>query len=234
MKFLIFFFLIFGVLATEARPKDISVNQDVFVCPNEVRALPIAEFQIINGKKIGLTEKLKTKEDLVHWVNDELNQFTASRARLFNRIAQNFGGQISYKKNIQIQRVSFPSQLVLPKSCEVQPIAIFTLAVDSINKPFSAIVNQDLFDRLSPEDQVIVLWGIALDVEQTTFAMNVMRNDLTADFEFNQVRARQFIQCWLDPDCKPKTAAEFNTMSRNLNLDYYEQQEVLIPRADAV
>ena len=101
MKLLIFLICVGVVLATEARPKDVSINQDVFVCGESVRALPLVEYEMIEQKKLTFPDHLQTAEVLNSWLKISLEKFSSARARLFEQLITNRDGRISYKKNIQ-------------------------------------------------------------------------------------------------------------------------------------
>ena len=69
-----------------------------------------------------------------------------------------------------------------------------------------------------PDDSKILFWfNLALDIEQSTFALSFV------DYRYHEVEidlilGRNFMACWLSPDCKPQSIREMHLLA--LNKDY--------------
>lgn len=231
---IVFFLILQSSLSWGRPPSELKANQDVFVCQDQVKTLPLEEYKLIAQKEIALGAEMTSLSKALDSIQQNLNHFTSSRARMLNLIQKDLHQNIVFQKGIVLQRVSPSSQLLVPDGCRVEPL--LTLTVPRLNavQSFSAIVNEDLFLQMSIESQAISLWVLALDIEQLFFGIERLNREFDFEFDFDQLRSRQFIQCWLDSDCKPQSLAKFHEFTKNLKLDYFEQDHILIPKNSPV
>jgi hypothetical protein len=226
IKFLVFLLLSFSSLAW-AKDLSLKFNEDVFHCGQNYKFL--YELEKLSGvyqaDGIGLAITETNELDAFTHIEKDLLPLSPARSRFLAEIISTNNPRVQFKKNIQIPRVSLPSNLITPAGCTVEPLS----TVEVTKRDYTVIINDDIYSALSIDGKVTFALNLALDIEQ---AISITQTDFPSDApNMSLIQGREFIACWFSSKCRPKTYSEMHAIakSKNFNLPFYEQGGILIP-----
>ncbi|MBY0415470.1 MAG: hypothetical protein K2Q18_14960 [Bdellovibrionales bacterium] len=226
MKNVLFIFILLFSIKGMAF-EEFKINHDVFHCGEEVKFVFEVEksLGLYHVDAEGISFKDTGFEESVNTLAKELGEVAPIRADFFREIADPQNSKIQYRKKVQILRSSPHSNIIQPQGCIVEPISVTSF--DEGNN-YSAVINKTLFDLLSAEGKVYLLLTMSLDIEQILF------QNFWSNKNIDLIQSREFLACWYNYTCRPKSVADFHKLSRQkiYNFQFFEQDHIIIPMGD--
>lgn len=223
-----FFCLIF-LFSVNAHSKieKLTINSDLFECKGQLTTLfePESQASLYPATNVVLPFQGHSYLEKLTIFLADIKKINPSRANFIFELAVT-NENIQFKSGIKIQRSSPSSNLILPEGCTVEIIA-----GTSFNRQgYQIIIDQDKYLKLSDDSKILFWFNLALDIEQSTFALSLV------DYRYHEVEidlilGRNFMACWLSPDCKPQSVREMHSLAFNKDylLPTIEQDGIVIP-----
>lgn len=218
--------VLFSVNA-HSKIEKLTINSDIFDCKGQLTTLfePESQAALYPASNVVLSFLGQSYLEKLNIFLADLKKINPSRANFIFELAV-ANENLQFKSGIKIQRSSPSSNLILPEGCTVDIIA-----GTSFNRQgYQITVDQDKYLKLSDDSKILFWFNLALDIEQTTFALSLV------DYRYHEVEidlilGRNFMACWLSPNCKPQSIGEMHSLA--LNKDYLlptiEQDGIVIP-----
>jgi hypothetical protein len=194
---------------------DIKFNHDVFKC-GEVVKHPVsfeAPAEFLQNSKIDIPE------DKIQNAITLLKKISPERGRVLeNLIADKTN--IKFIKNVDIQRSSPISVLMMPEGCS---LGILTQVKMNIYK-YEILISANLYERMQPRDQIFFWLHLLHDMEQS---LQIMNKNID---QFDQIQAKEFIACMFSSGCRPLSLKDMHKLAKTrlYGLSFLEQDGLLI------
>jgi hypothetical protein len=227
LKILTIVLTILASFSAFSKVDKLKFNEDIFDCEGKLSLVFDLESRhsLYPASKIDLVLKGNTFALKSNQLINDLGAINPSRAHFIRELIEN-SLDVSWVKGMKIIRSSPATNLINPKNCEVLPLADIT--INALH--YKIIIDQDRYERLSVDSQVLFWFNVSLDIEQAMFALVNSSFDYS-EVEFDLILGRQFMACWLSSDCRPHNVNELHAkaLMKDYDLPTLEQDGIIIP-----
>ncbi|MBY0415469.1 MAG: hypothetical protein K2Q18_14955 [Bdellovibrionales bacterium] len=226
MKCILFLVMILFSTAGFSYLPEFRFNHDVFHCGQNVKFV----FELEKNAGVYQIDADSFEydnsnfEEAAKSVAEELGKVSPIRAEFFKELANPLNTNFQYRNKIQIVRSSPASNIITPEGCNVEPLSVVVI---SQNVDYTVTINKSLFDLLSVESKIYYFLTLSLDLQQV-FIPNLYKFELDT-FDMDLLQSREFLACWFNKSCRPKTVSEFHKLAKKkiYNLKYFEQDHMI-------